>query len=343
MKPINTNNLPHFCSPSPIWRGRGRGGGLVAIRIIGTISILVSFLLLGFYLRDFLREKPVAAKLVTIQSRNLEFQVATTAKTVGEVLGEAGFPSDTNTRIHPNDTNLHGITIELLKPVEITLSDAGNEREIKTAAATVDDLLFEEKIGLAVTDRVTPNLPTSLAEGIKVIIDRIVDVEVTEVHEIAYEIKLEHDPESYYGREEIVVPGKLGKREQKFLITYKNGVEIKRKLLKQNILERPEPELRKFGTKVEIEETREGRASWYATKVCLSAFGGCAAHPFYGFGRYARVTARESGKSIIVRINDRGPELQKHPDRIIDLDAVAYKELAPLGSGTIEVRVELLK
>ena len=36
-------------------------------------------------------------------------------------------------------------------------------------------------------------------------------------------------------------------------------------------------------------------------------------------------------------------ELDKFPDRVIDLDAVAYKALAPLGSGTIAVKTELLK
>ncbi len=323
------------------------------------IIILILGIGIGFFLREALRARPAAAKLVTIRSRNLEFQVATRAATIGEVLGEQGFLVSTpsySPPYHGGENNVlfgfspsqreggeeegvrNGMTIEIVKPVNITLSDGGNEQNLTTTAATVGDLLFEQKLGLAATDQVKPPLESYLADNLKVVIDRIVDLEVTEIHEIAYEIKLQYDPESYYGREEVITPGAVGRKEQQFLITYKNGVETKRRLLKSTVLERAVTELRKFGSKIEIEEAREGRASWYAYKKCL-----CAAHPFYELGRYVRVTALSTGKSLIVQVNDRGPEVDKHPERIIDLDSAAFKELEPLGTGTIAVRVELLQ
>ena len=120
------------------------------------------------------------------------------------------------------------------------------------------------------------------------------------------------------------------------MITYKNGVEIKRHLLSETVVRIPQTEQRRLGTRIEVEQTEQGRASWYAYKGCL-----CAAHPSYMKGRYVRVTA--GGKSVIVRINDRGPDQSIYPDRVIDLDSVAFKQLAPLGAGTIGVRAELLK
>lgn len=318
---------------------------------IGVWSL--GFILVGFFFYEFFREKPAAAKVITIQSRNLAFQVATTAKTVGEVLAEQGINSDSNdSNLHANVANsrhssvirelesrlISGMTIDIRKPLSIILVDGGSERQVTTTAATVNDLLYEQKLGLAATDRVTPPLGSFLGEATKVTIDRIVDLEVTEAEEIPFEIYLQHDPEIYYGREEVIRPGVPGQKEQQFLITYKNGVEIRRKLLKSRVLGKPVVEVRKFGTKIEVEEEREGRASWYAYKKCL-----CAAHPFYDIGRYAIVTRLDTGKSIIVQINDRGPELDKHPERVIDLDSTAFKELAPLGSGTIGVRVELLR
>lgn len=307
-------------------------------------AILIIGVAVGFFLRELLSEKPAGAKIVTISSRNLNYQITTTAKTIGEVLKEQGFNDstimDSSFRFRESTANgsVAGMTIEVKTPLQIKLNDGGNESQITTTALTVNDLLYEQKIGLAVTDRVVPDLASYLGEGTRIVIDRIVDLEVSEESEIGFETRVEHDPSIFYGTELVTATGKPGKKRQDFLITYKNGVEIKRKLLKTTVLEKPQPENRKFGTRIEIEETREGRGSWYAYKNCL-----CAAHPFYEFGRFVRVTGLATGKSIIVRINDRGPELDKHPDRIIDLDSVAYKALAPLGSGTIAVKVELFR
>lgn len=310
------------------------------------IILLLGFLG-GFFLRELLGQRPVAAvKIVTIKSRNLEFEVETRAQTVEEVFVAEGFsPPYGNLKVSVTlqEPIKSGMVVEVSKAVNVNLIDGGNEKQFTTTAATVGDFLFGEKIGLAKTDRLRPSESSYLTEGVKIIIDRIVDLEVPEINEIPYEIRYENDPTTYYGIEEVVRPGYLGTKEEKFLITYKNGVEIKRKLLSSKVLEKPIAEFRRLGTKIEIEEVREGGASWYATKKCQSAYGGCAAHPFYAKGRFVRVTSLKSGKSIIVKINDRGPELDKHPDRVIDLDAAAFSELAPLLSGTIGVRVELLK
>src|SRR5512139_4172628 len=64
-----------------------------------------------------------------------------------------------------------------------------------------------------------------------------------------------------------------------------------------------------------------------------------AAHPTLPIPSYARVTALDSGKSVVVRINDRGPF---HSSRIIDLSYTAAYKLGYLGRGSSRVRVEAL-
>lgn len=306
---------------------------------LASLILILAGIIIGLYLREHLPAKPAAAKLLTISSRNLDYPVATTAKTVGEVLAEQNFDITRSVVLPGGDAPaLNGITIKVLKPLRVALVDGGKDMTLETRAATVADLLYEQKIGLAVTDRISPDLSAYVGEGMRITIDRIVDVEVTETHDIPYEIKRTDDPESFYGRETVAAPGKAGSKEQDFLITYKNGVEIKRKLLRQRVQEKPQTEVRRFGTKMEVEDRQEGRSSWYAYQKCM-----CAAHPFFPKGRYILVTSLVTGKSIIVQINDRGPDATFHPDRIIDLDAVAFKQLAPLGAGTIGVRIELLR
>jgi len=81
-----------------------------------------------------------------------------------------------------------------------------------------------------------------------------------------------------------------------------------------------------------------GDASWYAYKHCL-----CAASPDFSKGTYVRVTlADDAAKSVVVRINDWGPERDKFPKRAIDLDKVAFAKLASVGAGLIQVKVEPL-
>ncbi len=81
-----------------------------------------------------------------------------------------------------------------------------------------------------------------------------------------------------------------------------------------------------------------GKASWYAYKEC-----NCAASPDYPKGTFLVVSAVNSDKTVTVEVNDYGPDRSVHPDRVIDLDAVAFAELAPLGAGIIDVVVRLLQ
>lgn len=93
---------------------------------------------------------------------------------------------------------------------------------------------------------------------------------------------------------------------------------------------------------------KEGVASWYgrryhgkptASGETYDMYGMTAAHPTLPIPSYVRVTALDNGKSVIVRINDRGPF---HSDRVIDLSYTAAYKLGVSGKGSGRVRVESL-
>lgn len=65
-----------------------------------------------------------------------------------------------------------------------------------------------------------------------------------------------------------------------------------------------------------------------------------AAHKLLPLGTKVRVTHLRNGKSIVVRVNDRGPFVG---DRIIDLSYASAKELGMIGTGTARVRVEAIE
>jgi rare lipoprotein A len=64
-----------------------------------------------------------------------------------------------------------------------------------------------------------------------------------------------------------------------------------------------------------------------------------AAHKTLPLGSRVRVTDKRTGKSIVVRINDRGPFIK---GRIIDLSRRAAKELGMINRGITPVKVEVL-
>jgi rare lipoprotein A len=65
-----------------------------------------------------------------------------------------------------------------------------------------------------------------------------------------------------------------------------------------------------------------------------------AAHKTLPFNTKVRVTNLKNGRSVVVRINDRGPFVA---GRCLDLSTAAFKQIASLSSGVAQVRYEVLK
>jgi rare lipoprotein A len=91
-----------------------------------------------------------------------------------------------------------------------------------------------------------------------------------------------------------------------------------------------------------------GVATWYGRKFHgkktasgerYDMYAMTAAHTTLPIPSYARVTNLANGKSVVVRINDRGPF---HADRIIDLSYVAAYKLGYVNAGSAKVEVEAI-
>lgn len=91
-----------------------------------------------------------------------------------------------------------------------------------------------------------------------------------------------------------------------------------------------------------------GVASWYGRKFhgektsvgeTYDMYAMTAAHPTLPLPSYARVTSLATGKSVVVRVNDRGPFLH---DRVIDLSYAAAHRIGIAQKGSGEVEVEAI-
>ena len=93
---------------------------------------------------------------------------------------------------------------------------------------------------------------------------------------------------------------------------------------------------------------QRGIASWYGKKFHgqktsigepYDMFSMTAAHPTLAIPSYVRVSSVSSGKSVVVRVTDRGPF---HADRIIDLSYAAAYRLGYVNNGSTQVDVEAI-
>jgi len=89
-----------------------------------------------------------------------------------------------------------------------------------------------------------------------------------------------------------------------------------------------------------------GVATWYGRRYhgrqtssgeLYDMYGITAAHTTLPIPSYARVTNLQNGKSVVVRVNDRGPFIE---DRLIDLSYTAAHRLGMLAGGSTMVEVE---
>ena len=105
----------------------------------------------------------------------------------------------------------------------------------------------------------------------------------------------------------------------------------------------PAPEAPAVGT------LAEGIASWYgpgyhgrrtSNGEVFDQDALTAAHPYWAFGTKVRVTLLPSGRSVVVRINDRFPA---HKGRAIDLSRAAARAIGLIGPGTGPVRLEVIE
>ena len=95
--------------------------------------------------------------------------------------------------------------------------------------------------------------------------------------------------------------------------------------------------------------TNEGLASYYgkgfagrqtANGEIFDPRDTTAAHRTYAFGTVLRVTNLANGRSVVVRVNDRGPYIA---GRILDLSEGAARKIGMIEKGVARVRIEVLK
>ena len=301
--------------------------------------ILLLMLFSGYYVFAFFSSSKnnfdfSKEKVVYLNDNGFEFRAKTSVESIEEFLNENDIQLSEHDAIIPekNTVIFAGANIEIRRAVKIKIQVDGKTIGNWTLQKNVGGAISENNITLGRLDKVLPDMLSAPRADTPIVITRINVEEKIIAEDIDFKTISNEDKTLSWREKKITQIGEKGIREVKYRITYKNGKEMSRAALEKNITKSPVTQIVTQGTYMKLGRAAKGQGTWYAYQGGLFA-----ASTTIPKGNYAKVTNTANGKSVVVQINDYGPQGK---GRIIDLDKIAFQKIAPLGAGVIGVKVE---
>lgn len=170
------------------------------------------------------------AMKVSVSDEGTVVEYLSAGQNVQEILNQAGYDIGEKDTVVPSaDSKLsENMLIEIRRAKNFTVVDENGERNVKSSAYTVDDLLSELQITRGSDIYVSLPSGVKLKEGMKITISKVtVDyVDVTEV--IPYVSETRNNSSMAKGTTKVSQAGKNGVRKVTYEVKYKDGVEVER-------------------------------------------------------------------------------------------------------------------
>ncbi len=311
-------------------------------------QIFFILLLLGlgalFFQRNFFgnpRESQLfgasESKKIILSDSGISFEVFSGATTIGDFLQEQKIKLSDHDMVYPqvDEKVFSGSNIIIQRAKKITIKEGGKSRDVYSLQSTVEQAIWENKdIVLGDDDITLPSRQTLLKNDLKIAVTHVLIKEEIKDEPISFKTVTNEDDKLGWRIKKTTQKGVAGNRQVKYKVVFYDGKEISRKVLEKNITQDPVDEIVTQGTFVKTGKAYDGVSSWYAYTGTMAA-----ANPWLPMGSYVKVTNKDNSKSVIVKINDRGPFGN---GRIIDLDKVAFEKIASLGQGTASIKMEVI-
>ena len=294
----------------------------------------------------------------------------TTAKNVAEVLAQLN-QSDPDNLVSVSrslDISRAGLSFSMQTAKDVTVTIGGKTQKI-TAVGTVADALKAAKVEVDSSDAVNPGLGTPLSDGMKITLTMVDQKSQKRRVAVPVSTKKVEDSSLPKGEIKVITKGVNGINEETWTVVFKDGKKVSEKKVSSKVVNAPVTQVVKVGTKTASSSspsTRSSSASHRSTAsqssdpvtsgtTCLASTYGegdgtaggptasgetfdpsafTAASKTLPLGSTIRVTNVSNGRTVTVRINDRGPYVG---GRCLDLSTAAMNAIAP-GQGLVTVR-----
>ena len=289
--------------------------------------------------------------------------VWTTSRTVDDALTQLNL-NDPDSKLSTSRSaaiGREGLSFNISTPKNVTVDAAGTPVELRVAG-TVGDALTAAKVTPDEDDVVTPAADTSLTDGMAISYTNVEKRATSKEEAVPFEKKEEKSDELEEGKTKVTTEGVNGVKTQNFVEVYHNGTLVSSELQNEQVTKEPVAQVTKVGTKKASKPSEGGSGSGGGGDLSPANGSSCqasyywqgqttasgerfnpndltAAHKTLPLGSKVKVTNPSNGKTVVVRINDRGPYVA---GRCLDLSKAAMETIGGTSSGVITVNYEVL-
>ena len=220
---------------------------------------------------------------LTVLDGDREIQLNTTANTVGDALFDAGISLYLADSVTPDvsATTRPDMEIRIDRARELTIVADGARIETRTGGATVADGLAAADVTLTGLDYTIPAVTAPIVSGMDVRVIRVTEELLTEQEEIPFETVYQADADLALDNRRVLQAGQRGVYQRTIRVRYENGIEIRREIEDEALLQEPQNQIIGYGTQVVIRtlDTPEGpveywrRLRMYATSYYPAELG----------------------------------------------------------------------
>jgi len=146
------------------------------------------------------------------------------------------------------------------------------ELNIKSTEKTVVLMLKSQNIILSATDKISPSIETELYNGMEVTITRVKTVAIQSTVAIDFKTTIKKDTNTLKSKSKVSQNGVKGQKSVTSNVTYENGKEVSRKIIKEIVTKAPQNKVIVQGTLPTITFSRGGSSSEKIINVKSTAY-----------------------------------------------------------------------
>ena len=227
----------------PVLKDARRSGSIRPTYV--TLGLLVTGLLAPFM------SIPHLGQAVSVSADGRTQSFTSHKRTVEEVLGEARIVVGTGDRVIPPPSTpiWPGVRITVTRAIPLTISIAGDQREVRLPAATVGEVLILLEVAVGPMDRVSPDPSTMLTPGMRITVERRESREWVDRGPIPFATKAVFERDMFKGQQVVRASGQPGVRERTVHVEYADGRIVAMQTAEEAILSLPTPRIIAVGTR----------------------------------------------------------------------------------------------
>lgn len=271
-----------------------------------------------------------ANKTVNIQVAEQISTVKTTGKTVADVLKSEKITTTKYDIITPGPATplVEGMKIVVDRAIPVTIYHDGKQQKVWTHEKTVSKVLEKAGVKLGKLDKVSPALETPITTATtKIAISRVKENIIETSYIIPFGLERKNDASMLRGMRKIVSRGATGLGKKVVKVTYMNGKEANRVVVKTLVVKQPKNQIMAVGTVRTV--SRGGKPLNFKDSIIMGASG------------YTHTGYRTSTGKIPVRgVAAVDPSVIPMGTRVY-VDGYGYAIAADRGSAIVGNRIDL--